>query len=560
LAKSLTFPNGKKSIILTDAEKEAAARTLRLAERGVCLWGNQFKDNARDACKFIFGYIHTQEETTGAEMRIPRKRYLMNIARNWYKCRKAGRTFYIHKSRRLIVSWFVRSLELYAAGFSSAGFGIAAKHFQGMNGACAFVWRVYFLYEGLRSNYPEWNLEKSSPRGAVLGKELDTLILPNGAMFYALNSDKEGVRGGGMSYIAYEELSGYSNPDAVIGQGKIIVQGPAGEVGGMVCAISNASANHEYKAQIKGNHQIRPVVVPDKTYNADAGGLVQVVHYKADPAKNDDWVALTKPGIPPREWEVEMELSDEIHAGDPVHAQFDYAIHAPESGRHELWKIDPNGELIGSWDCSTSTVNFAFTLKQVTKNRQGEDQEQTLLEYTSGGASNIYAFGEGLTAHLRRNYPKLEVWRVEHIGDPAMLARSGTDPMGRTMQEIIRSLGFNIKPAPTQNVQDRLNGTDRLQSQTLSDGTPRWVVNEYGCPTLTEALKGAYCWREVKNANTGGQTVYKEPAKNGFSHVAEASQYGDLVVDRRINNPKQARETSGGMKFNEKAAFGKPKR
>ena len=537
-----------------------ATRTLRLAEKGTTLWPTEFKDNARDACKFIFGYVHTQEETTGTEMRIPRKRYLMNIARNWYKCRRSGRTFYIHKSRRLIVSWFVRSLELYAAGFSSAGFGIAAKHFQGMNGACAFVWRVYFLYESLRKNYPEWNLEKSAPRGAVLGKELDTLVLPNGAMFYALNSDKEGVRGGGMSYIAYEELSGYSNPDAVIGQGKIIVQGPAGEVNGMVCAISNASANPEYKAQIKGDHQIRPVVVPDKTYNADSGGLVQVVHYKADPSKNDEWVTITKPGIPPREWEVEMELSDEIHSGDPVHAQFDYAIHAPESGRHQLWRIDPNGELIGSWDCSTSTVNFSFVLKQITKNARGEDQVQTLLGYDSGGASNIYAFCEGLTAHLRRLYPKLEGWRIKHVGDPAMTARSGSDPLGRTMQEIIRLNGFNIIPAPTQNVNDRLNGTDRLQSQTLSDGTPRWVVNEYGCPTLVEALKGAYCWREVKNANTGGQTVYKEPAKNGFSHAADANQYGDLVADRQINNPKQSRETSGGMKFNEKAAYGKFKR
>jgi hypothetical protein len=560
LAKSLTFPNGKKSIILTDAEKEAAARTLRLAERGVCLWGNQFKDNARDACKFIFGYIHTQEETTGAEMRIPRKRYLMNIARNWYKCRRSGRTFYIHKSRRLIVSWFVRSLELYAAGFSSAGFGIAAKHFQGMNGACAFVWRVYFLYESLRTNYPEWNLEKSSPRGAVLSKELDTLILPNGAIFHALNSDKEGVRGGGMSYIAYEELSGYSNPDEVVGQGRIIVQGPAEKVGGMVCAISNASLNLEYKAQIKGDYQILPITVPEKTYNADNGGLVQFIYYKADPEKTPEWVAKNKPGVPPRVWEIEMEMNDNISTGDPVHPQFEYAIHAPTSGRHELWKIDPNGELIGSWDCSTSTVNFSFVLKQITKNRHGEDQVQTLLGYDSGGASNIYAFCEGLMAHLRRCYPRLEGWRIEHFGDPAMTARSGSDPNGRTMQEIIRSLGYNIKVAPTQNVQDRLNGTDRLQSQTLSDGSPRWVVNEYGCPTLVEALKGAYCWREVKNVHTGGQTVYKEPAKNGFSHAADANQYGDLVADRRINAPKQSRETSGGMKFNEKAAFGKPKR
>ena len=128
-----------------------------------------------------------------------------------------------------------------------------------------------------------------------------------------------------------------------------------------------------------------------------------------------------------------------------------------------------------------------------------------------------------------------------------MTARSGSDPLGRTMQEIIRLNGFNIVPAPTQNVNERLNGVDRLQSQTLSDGSPRWVVNEYGCPTLVEALKGAYCWREVKNANTGGQTVYKEPAKNGFSHAADANQYGDLVADRQINK-KDTPQTTRGMR------------
>ena len=550
MAKAITFPNGRISIQLSDAEKVQAAITIRNIERGNRLWSDDFKLNAKDACRFIFTKIKTQEETTGMELAIEPKAYLRRLARRWFRCKRRGKTLFIHKSRRLIVSWFVRALELYAAGFTSAGFGIAAKHYAGMNGASSFVYRVYFMYDYLRRTYPEWNLDAPTHYGRLNAKELDVFGLPNGAKFYALNSDSEGVRGGGVSYIALEELSSYAEVDAVLGQAKMITQPPGGMTPGMVCCISNASENAQYKAQIKGEVPILPLSVPCFTYSSKTGSNVLVIHYKADPLKDDDWAAKTRLDVPARVWAREMELNDEIHDGEPVHPMFEDAVHVPASGKHQLFPLAPEAVLFGTWDCSTSTVNFAFVLKQIVETKSGEKQVQTLLEYESGGASNIHAFCKGLDAHLSRMYPKIERWRIRHEGDPAGSARSGSDPAGRTMFQIISSYGFAIRAAMTNNISDRLNAVDMIQSKRLSDGSPAWVVNAYGCPMLVEALRGAYCYKETKSAATGNVKVFREPAKNAFSHVADANQYGDLAANKLVFPELAKSKGSKGARFN----------
>jgi hypothetical protein len=83
-----------------------------------------------------------------------------------------------------------------------------------------------------------------------------------------------------------------------------------------------------------------------------------------------------------------------------------------------------------------------------------------------------------------------------------------------------------MKPAPVKMnlIETRIAAVDYLLGQ-LYDGRPRLQISP-SCRTLIAGLEGGYCYeRKLRSAE-----IKTEPAKNRFSHLADALQYLALAM------------------------------
>ena len=78
-----------------------------------------------------------------------------------------------------------------------------------------------------------------------------------------------------------------------------------------------------------------------------------------------------------------------------------------------------------------------------------------------------------------------------------------------------------MKPAPVKMnlIETRIAAVDYLLGQ-LYDGRPRLQISP-NCRTLIAGMEGGYCYeRKLRSSE-----IKTEPAKNRFSHLADALQY-----------------------------------
>lgn len=107
----------------------------------------------------------------------------------------------------------------------------------------------------------------------------------------------------------------------------------------------------------------------------------------------------------------------------------------------------------------------------------------------------------------------------------------GADKIGGELawaEAVSAGLGHPIYPAPTNELQARIEAL-RLKLITDIDATtPGVLIDPEGCPLLTEGLEAEYRFPKFKE---GAPTAWgDQPVKNNASHVLEAAQYGILGV------------------------------
>ena len=80
------------------------------------------------------------------------------------------------------------------------------------------------------------------------------------------------------------------------------------------------------------------------------GALYLSIHYTADPAKRDPlWITAEKAAMGDvREWEREMEMSEDVYDGEPVFRDFDPKKHLPRSWREHSAPLVPKSRYWGS--------------------------------------------------------------------------------------------------------------------------------------------------------------------------------------------------------------------
>ncbi len=125
------------------------------------------------------------------------------------------------------------------------------------------------------------------------------------------------------------------------------------------------------------------------------------------------------------------------------------------------------------------------------------------------------------------------------FGDPAGVAKDSLYDI--TSYDMLKAHGFMAMPAPTNDIDARIQAVDAFLLQQRQGG-PAFMIDGDHCPVLTRALQGGYRYGKTK----AGQRK-PTPDKNEFSHVMDALQYAALaahggmsgVIARKLLTPKR---------------------
>lgn len=236
--------------------KTALDRQMELLEKGILdkkkqlgeiesLWPAPYNEPTYGSrIAFLEDLCFTWNEADSETQQLPTKDYIRWYVWHWHDCKMRGQPLITEKSRRLILSWVSRCLELHDGGLRPGNYFVAMSDYKD---SAEMLWRIWFLYEEIRARNPTWQLPDCTPYGSLLSKKLDSLVLPNGTIFNQMNSEGESVRGSGTTAICCEELSSYPKAAEFWAQANIITQGSAKSVGGFCYALCNASPKEEWQ-------------------------------------------------------------------------------------------------------------------------------------------------------------------------------------------------------------------------------------------------------------------------------------------------------------------------
>lgn len=197
-------------------------------------------------------------------------------------------------------------------------------------------------------------------------------------------------------------------------------------------------------------------------------------------------------------------------AGRPVHREFNADVHVAKETlnfiRGEAWPI-----VIGH--------DFGLTPSVVIGQPGPQGRLLILADIVSEGMGAIQFVRQKLKPLLTQRFAG-----VPHfiIGDPAGQQRAQTDE--RSVFDILRAEGFNVRAARTNNISPRIAAVDNFLMNSV-DGRPRMLIDP-SAVNVIRALRGGYRFKAKKDGEYDPQ-----PEKNSHSHVADALQYLCLHAD-----------------------------
>lgn len=232
------------------ANKDAFERAMASAKPKP-LWPERYQElTVECAYRFLTECCFTDDEETGEIALIPALPFVKTVCEAFIYTRATGKPLIIEKSRRLLVSWIIRGLRLWTMGLRRESGVVCGLTYPK---AAEHVWRIAWLYQQLADRKPSFKLQRlkegdNTKGGSMLGKKIDTVILPNGSIATKLNQEGESFQGSGYSWVDMEEASLYTDFAGMWGQADTVTSGRADVVGGHICLITNANgANESWK-------------------------------------------------------------------------------------------------------------------------------------------------------------------------------------------------------------------------------------------------------------------------------------------------------------------------
>jgi hypothetical protein len=206
---------------------------------GQCLWEERYAEEAPGSAKrFLHECCWTYNEADGSVELIPQEEYIDWFVDHWFQNRANGEILICEKSRRLIMSWVNRGLELWAMGLKQSKFVICGLTYPK---SAEHVWRIASLSRQLEKRKPFGYRPIDHERDGNFGEqELGVVMLPNGSLVTTMNQQGGQFQGSGYTGVVMEEFSQYRNPSYMYSQARRVTEGKPGKPGGFVVVITNA--------------------------------------------------------------------------------------------------------------------------------------------------------------------------------------------------------------------------------------------------------------------------------------------------------------------------------
>ena len=208
-------------------------------------------------------------------------------------------------------------------------------------------------------------------------------------------------------------------------------------------------------------------------------------------------------------------------AGKPVYPEYNDDIHVREVASH------PGKPLVMSFDYGL-TPGCVF----MQVNHRGQ---LIVLDELQAEDMGIRQFARDVVVpHISMNYHGM---KVIGFGDPAGVSRSQTDE--RTCFQELAEEGLVCLPTNSNDPIARTGAVRKFLTKMV-DGQPGLLLDPK-CKLLRKGFNGGYQYDRVQIA--GPEPRYRDtPAKNKYSHIHDALQYGAM----------------GATNFNLNGNFGKP--
>lgn len=167
-------------------------------------------------------------------------------------------------------------------------------------------------------------------------------------------------------------------------------------------------------------------------------------------------------------------------------------------------------------------IDFGRTPAAVFKQRDARGRVLTLAEITAENMGIETFINTRLNAFIANNFGGCTFLCAP---DPAGYAKTQLNEM--SLVDVLKRAGFKCVKPPTNDPEKRIQAVERLLNQQL-EGKAMYLVDPR-CEQLIKGFRYGYRYKIKKNGE-----MEDRPDKNQFSHVHDANQYADAVIDMNV--------------------------
>lgn len=182
-------------------------------------------------------------------------------------------------------------------------------------------------------------------------------------------------------------------------------------------------------------------------------------------------------------------------------------------------------------------IDFGRTPCAVFKQRDTRGRVLTLSEVTSANMGIETFIREKLTPHVSRKYPGFEMVCAP---DPAGFMKQQLNEL--TLVDALKKAGYKCVKPPSNKPEYRISAVERLLSQQI-EGQAMYLVDK-SCTMLLKGFRHGYRYKKKRNGE-----LEDKPDKNEYSHIHDANQYADSIIDLQFRgsvSSQQRREVQKG--------------
>lgn len=451
------------------------------------------------------------------------KAYLQDMVKIWKRAEELDKHIVVEKSRQMMASWVFAALHLHEAFTVPNRKILLLSRTEGH--AIELLDRLEYIYK----NIPEsvWPIalrpKMSRTKTKMEFEGIDSYIK-------SLTSSIESSRSMTASRIFIDEFARMEDADGIF-------QGAMGSVmgGGNVTVVSTnptlvTATDHLFWRLIDDRLTSAPsdrrpldevVFKCEKglTAHLNSNNFIAVgLHYKADPGRDPStpsgklWYDKTKPSMPKREWETEMEMSRSTYGGFGVFSE-DY------NEDYHLIKgdIEPRDglPLLRGWDFAG---NHSVSICQYVEGSLYVIDELPNIGWNTRDVVPI------VLEYCAQNYPD---FKFLELPDPSAFDRGRNDVDGESNIDRMVDLGIdrrNIIKVKTNRQDPRIDAVLKLLLGFVK-GKPKFQIADR-CQMTRTGLNGAYQFKEKLSANQSKPQI----SKNEYSHIIDALQYVALFI------------------------------